>query len=213
MIAGRTAEIERATCETRVRVMLGLDDTAGAGDAAGAGDVAGASNGAACSIDLSCGFLGHMLELFAFHGGFRLEVTGSGDTHVTTITWWRTWGSVQRSTHLAGHGHAAVLMDEALCMVTIDISGRPRLVTTPASSEKVGDFDTELVEEFMQALASNAGLTLHVNVMYGRNTHHIIEAMFKALGRALAQAAAVSRVGGGAAATAGVSVPSSKGVL
>lgn len=203
--------------------MLGLDDTAGAGDAAGAGDVAGASNGAACSIDLSCGFLGHMLELFAFHGGFRLEVTGSGDTHVDYHHLVEDVGiclgtalkkALGDKAGIARYGHAAVPMDEALCMVTIDISGRPRLVYNASlPAEKVGDFDTELVEEFMQALASNAGLTLHVNVMYGRNTHHIIEAMFKALGRALAQAAAVSRVGGGAAATAGVSVPSSKGVL
>lgn len=199
MTTSRKAEIERTTRETTVSVRLALD---------GALDTP-----AATAIDVECGFLGHMLELFAFHSGFGLAVTGRGDTHVDCHHLVEDIGLCLGSAlsralgdrrGIARYGHAAIPMDEALCMVTVDLSGRPYLVYNAAlPSQKVGDFDTELVEEFMRAVASSAGIALHVNVMYGRNTHHIIEAMFKALGRALAAAAAITSA----------DIPSSKGVL
>lgn len=196
MTITRKADIERTTGETSVRLQLTLD---GPIDAA--------------SIDVDCGFLGHMLELFAFHSRFGLTVTAHGDTQVDChhvvedISLCLGAALAQALGDKAGiarYGHAAIPMDEALCMVTVDLSGRPCLVYNAAlPAQKVGDFDTELVEEFMRALSSSCGMALHVNVMYGRNTHHIIEAMFKALGRALAAASAT--VSGG--------IPSSKGVL
>lgn len=206
MTIPRNASVERTTGETSVSVRLSLDGPLGPADSQ-------RPAGAAASVDVECGFLGHMLELFAFHSRFGLAVTGRGDTrvdchHLTEDIGLCLGEALHRALGdkrgVARYGHAAIPMDEALCMVTVDLSGRPYLVYNAVLPvQQVGGFDTELIEEFMRAVASAAGIALHVNVMYGRNTHHIIEAMFKAMGRAFAAAAAVTSA----------DIPSSKGVL
>jgi imidazoleglycerol-phosphate dehydratase len=176
----RTAKIERETGETNIQVGLKLDGV-------GKHD-----------IKTGCGFLSHMLELFARHGRFDLLCYAEGDTHVdyhhlaedTGIVLGRAFASALGDMRgIMRYGSFLLPMDEALVMVALDISGRAHLtydVQIPA--EKIGDFDTELAEEFLLAFTRSLGLTLHVKQMAGRNSHHIIEAMFKGLARALMQA-------------------------
>ena len=190
-------EIERATRETRVRAALKIG---GAGRA---------------EMATGIGFLDHMLTLFAVHGRFDLLVAASGDTHVdfhhtvedVGIVLGDALGkAIGDGAGLSRYGHAVVPMDEALAEVSVDLSRRPFLVFDAAfAGERIGDFDTQLFEEFFRALAHRAGITLHVLVPYGKNDHHRIEAVFKAAGRALSLAFAPDPRGGG--------VPSSKGVL
>ncbi len=193
----RSATESRKTKETDVSVSLDLDGQ-------------GRTNPAT-----SIGFLDHMLDLLGRHAGFDLDVRATGDTHVDAHHTVEDVGiclgkaisaALGDKRGICRFGHASVPMDEALADVSLDISGRPFLVfdaTFP--TEKVGEFDAQLVEEFLRALAVNAGLTLHVRVPSGRDTHHIAEAIFKALARALRQAVALDpRVG---------DVPSTKGVL
>jgi len=192
----RRAEVERRTKETEVRAALSLDE---------AGEP---------RVSVGIGFFDHMLTLLAFHWGVSLDLTAKGDIHVDGHHTVEDVGIVLGDAlsraagdkkGIARYGFASVPMDEALVRVTLDLSGRPIVVMDAAAlpDNKVGDFDTELVLEFLRAFANHAGLTLHVEIVSGANRHHVIEAIFKALGRALA--AAFSRGAGG--------VPSTKGVL
>lgn len=176
----RSAEILRKTAETDIQLSLQLDGQ-------------GSSR-----IDTGIGFFDHMLVLFAKHGLFDLQVACSGDLavdgHHTVedigIALGQAFGKAfGDKAGIKRYGTAFVPMDEALAMVSLDISGRPYLVydvQTPAA--QIGEYDCELTEEFLRALAVHAGLTLHVKLLSGKNSHHIVEAIFKALGRALDEA-------------------------
>ncbi len=194
----RSSEIERETRETRVRVAVDLD---GAGNA---------------ELDTGVPFFDHMLEQVARHGGIDLTVQARGDTQVDdhhTVedvgivlgqALQAAWGD---KAGVVRYGYAYVPLDEALSRAVIDLSGRPGLVFEAEMPRgTVGRFDTELVEEFFRALANHAAVTLHLDALRGRNTHHICETLFKAFGRALGQA--VSRD-----PRAGDAVPSTKGAL
>ena len=193
----RTAQERRKTKETDVTLSLDLD---------GVGQTA---------VATGVGFLDHMLDLLGKHAQCDLDIRAGGDTHVDAHHTVEDVGICLGKALVAAlgdkagirrFGFASVPMDEALAEVSLDISGRPFLVfevTFP--TEKTGEFDAQLAEEFLRALAVNAGLTLHVRVPYGRNTHHIVEAVFKALARALRAAVGIDpRVHG---------VPSTKGTL
>jgi imidazoleglycerol-phosphate dehydratase len=176
----RTASIERVTKETQIRLSLNIDGK-------GAGKI--------CT---SVPFLDHMLNLFARHGLFDLDVEASGDIdidfHHTVEDIGIVLGQAVREAlgdkaGIRRYGQATVPMDEAIASVATDVSGRPYLVyNVRLPKVKIGDFDVELVREFFQAFVNNCGLNLHVNVMYGDNVHHIIEACFKGFARALDQA-------------------------
>ena len=193
----RIGKLNRNTNETRVDVELNLDGTGKA------------------KIDSGIGFLDHMLNLFAAHGQFDLKVTCAGDLevdgHHTTEDIGITLGAALKEAlgdkrGITRYGTFFLPMDESLALVSLDISGRPFLVCDVGElAPMVGDFDTQLVEEFLRAFAFNAGITLHVKVLYGKNSHHKIEAIFKALGHALNIAVTVNEKIQG--------VPSTKGVL
>ncbi len=193
----RTAEIERATGETDVRVSLALDGT-GAGERA-----------------TGVGFLDHMLDLLARHGRLDLSVSATGDLqtgahHTVEDVGICIGQTLDRAlgdrVGIVRYGQATVPMDEARASAAIDISGRGLLAfTAPLPPGAIGNFDHELAEEFFRAVAANAKLTLHVTVEAGTNAHHIIEAMFKALARALRMAVAIDPTETG--------VPSTKGTL
>lgn len=193
----RKTTLERQTGETRISVSLCLD------------------GGGSSTVSTGIGFFDHMLTLWAKHGLFDLALQADGDLAVDAHHTVEDCGIVLGKAIAAclgekqgirRYGTVILPMDEALIMVALDISGRPFLdceLELPAA--RLGEFETELVEEFLRALAVNAGLTLHVRQLAGRNTHHIIEAIFKALGRALDDATRIdARVQG---------VPSTKGVL
>lgn len=173
----RTAAIQRKTNETEVTVRLDLD---------GPGAVA---------IQTGVGFLDHMLTHVAVHGFAALDVAATGDLHVdghhTVEDVGIAFGQAlhQALGDRAGicrFGDAVVAMDEALAQVVLDLSGRPHLSYTDGLSPgKIGEVDTELFREFFEAFVRSAGATLHVRVLAGRNAHHVIEAVFKAFGRAL----------------------------
>ncbi|MCL5290032.1 MAG: imidazoleglycerol-phosphate dehydratase HisB [Bacillota bacterium] len=193
----RQAEVLRKTGETDIKIEVTLDGSGG------------------YQVETGVGFLDHMLCLFAKHGALDLTVQAAGDTYIddhhTVEDIGIALGQAIRQAlgdkqGINRYGHAIIPMDEALILVALDISGRGHLeFELPLPSAKVGTFDTELVEEFFRALALNGGITLHVRMLSGRNTHHIIEGAFKALGRALRQALAKDeRLSG---------IPSTKGVL
>ncbi|GJD73437.1 Imidazoleglycerol-phosphate dehydratase [Methylobacterium goesingense] len=196
--AQRAASISRKTAETDVRVSFALDGTGKARIATGVG------------------FFDHMLELFARHGLFDLDVEVTGDLHVdhhhtvedTGIALGQAFAQALADKRgITRYADIHLPMDETLTRVAIDISGRPFLVfRTQFRVEKIGQFDTELVREWFQAFAMNAGLTLHVETLYGDNAHHIAESCFKGLARALRQAVTVDPREGGR-------VPSTKGSL
>ncbi len=173
----RTAEIARNTAETRIRLQLDLDGT-------------GASD-----INTGVGFLDHMLELFAKHGFFDLEIQAEGDLHVDAHHTTEDVGiclgqalqkAVLDKAGMQRFGSFTVPMYESLAKVDLDVCGRPFLYyETPLASGKVGDFDIELTEEFFHGFVNHSGTTLHINVPYGTNQHHIIEAIFKAVAKAL----------------------------
>ncbi len=173
----RSATIERITRETQVRMTLELDGT---GEA---------------KICTSVPFLDHMLDLFARHGLFNLQVEAQGDIdidyHHTVEDIGIVLGDAVRQAvgdkkGIRRYGHAVVPMDETLAEVTIDLSGRPYLVYhVDLPKVKIGDLDVELVKEFFQAFTNNCGANVHLNIRYGDNVHHIIEACFKATARAL----------------------------
>ncbi len=192
----RTASRQRKTNETVVDVSCNLDDAA------------------VVSITTGVGFFDHMLELFARHGRIGLRVEADGDLHIDSHHTVEDVGIVLGQTirtalgdkeKINRYGHAYVPMDESLGFVAIDISGRPFLVFDAAfSSPNLGNFDTELVKEFLQAFAFQAGITLHAKVLHGSNTHHKIEAIFKALGRAFAEAIAINPAIDGVNSTKGL---------
>ncbi|MBW4053811.1 MAG: imidazoleglycerol-phosphate dehydratase HisB [Proteobacteria bacterium] len=173
----RIAMIERITKETRIKLSLTVD---------GSG---------AASICTSVPFLDHMLNLFARHGLFDLNIEASGDIDIDFHHTVEDIGIVLGEAFkqalgekkgIRRYGQATVPMDETLASVAVDISGRPYLVYhVNLPKVKIGDFDVELAKEFFQAFANHCGLNLHINVMYGDNVHHIIEACFKAFARAL----------------------------
>lgn len=191
----RRAEISRKTAETEIYLKLDLDGAAEGG------------------ISTGVGFLDHMLTLFSRHAGFGLSVRCQGDTwvdgHHTVEDVGLALGEALKSAlgdkrGIRRYGDIVLPMDEALVLCAVDLSGRPCLrYTAQIPRARVGDFDTELAREFMQALANSAGMALHIRQLDGENSHHIIEAMFKALGRALSEAAEI----------VGTEVPSTKGVL
>jgi len=167
------------------------------------------------TIDTGVGFLDHMLVLFSGHGFFDLNITCNGDTevddHHTTEDIGIALGqafstAIGDKAGITRYATVSIPMDEALATVHLDISGRPHLVYhVEGLKDKVGSFDTELVQEFFQGFVNHAGVTLHINVEYGTNTHHIIEAIFKAFARALDAASGLNpRVKG---------IPSTKGLL
>lgn len=176
----RTAQIKRTTAETDIELKINLD---GKGES---------------KIDTGCGFLDHMLTLFAKHGRFDLDVKCNGDVQVDFHHTTEDIGIVLGQAFekalgdkkgITRYGSFILPMDEALILTAIDISGRSFLVKElDIKANKVGDFDTELVEEFLLAFTRNANCTLHVRQLAGSNAHHIIEGVFKCLARALKQA-------------------------
>jgi len=194
----RAGSISRRTAETDVAVSITLDGT-------------GRS-----SITTGVGFLDHMLELLARHGLFDLDVKVTGDLHVDHHHTTEDTGIALGQAFLKALGDKKGIvryadvhlpMDEALTRVALDLSGRPFLVfRSMFPAEKIGAFDTELVREWFQAFAVNAGVTLHVETLYGDNSHHIAESCFKGLARALRAAVAVDPREQGR-------VPSTKGSL
>ncbi len=194
---GRVSEVKRKTTETSISLNLNID---------GSGDY---------NISTPVPFLNHMLELMTRHGLFDLKIEAAGDVeidfHHTVEDIGICLGQAFKEAlgdkkSIRRYGSATVPMDEALAEVNLDISGRPCLsFNVDIPKEKVGNFDVELAEEFFQALASNGGLTLHVDLKRGANIHHCLEAVFKAFGRAMDSATSVDkRVKG---------VPSTKGRL
>jgi len=194
----RRAEISRKTGETDIRLELALD---GSGKA---------------DLESPVGFLNHMLTLLARHSLMDLKVAASGDTGVDLHHTVEDVGiclgealakALGDKAGVRRYGSASVPMEEARADVAIDLSGRPAVVfNVRFTGDKIGAFDTQLVGEFLQAVARKAGINLHVNVPYGSNDHHIAEAIFKALAQALRQAKEIDPARGG-------DVPSTKGTL
>ena len=192
----RTAKISRKTKETEVAVALALD-------------------GGEASLSTGVGFLDHMLELLARHGGLGLSVKATGDletgAHHTVEDVGIALGqaldeALGDRAQIRRYGYMAVPMDEALAMCAIDVSGRPLcLFEADLPPISIAGFDAELTEEFFRAVATNAKLTLHLGTRYGSNAHHMIEACFKAFARALRQAMEIDPGSTG--------VPSTKGTL
>ena len=193
----RKTAIERKTNETDISLSLALDGSGKHG------------------VKSGCGFLDHMLSLFAFHGKFDLFVGCKGDTQVDDHHTVEDIGialgqafdeALGERRGIVRYGSFLLPMDEALILCAVDVSGRAHL-TFDASipAQKVGVFDTELVREFFLAVAREMGATIHIRQLSGENSHHIIEAMFKAFGRAMRMACAVEDEGG--------EIPSSKGIL
>lgn len=173
-----------------------------------------ANNASESNINTGVGFLDHMLTLFSFHSQLSLQIEANGDTevddhHVTEdigiVLGQLLLEMVKDRTSFKRYGHSYIPMDETLSRTVVDISGRPYLsFNAEFSKEKVGTFDTELVEEFFHALVINARLTTHIDLLRGGNTHHEIESIFKSFARALKEALAQNDYDG---------VPSSKGVI
>jgi imidazoleglycerol-phosphate dehydratase len=194
----RKAELSRTTQETKIEASLQIDGS-------GKSDIA-----------TGIGFLDHMLVLLARHSGFDLTVKVEGDLYVdghhsaedTGIVLGQILArAVGDKRGIERYGHAVVPMDEALLEAVIDLSGRPFLVfDAEFSSPAIGDFDTQLTEEFFRALAYNAGMTLHLNCRYGKNDHHKVEGLFKAFARALRTAVRIDP-------DRADQIPSTKGVL
>ena len=193
----RRASVRRSTKETQISVDLDLDTP---------GEY---------SVATGVAFLDHMLETLARHGHLGLKLEASGDTHIddhhTVEDVGLTMGQALRESlgerrGIARFGHFEAPLDEALVAVTIDLSGRPFLVyNVEIDRERVGNFDVDLMEDFFQALATAGAMNVHVNLRYGRNPHHILEAMFKAAAKALAMAVAID--------PRAAEVPSTKGTL
>jgi imidazoleglycerol-phosphate dehydratase len=191
----RKATVDRKTKETAISVALTLD---GDGSA---------------TVETGLGFLDHMLDLLARHASLDISVQAKGDLHVDDHHLVEDVGIViglalkkalGRKEGIARYGWCIAPMDESLVMCALDLGGRPYLaygLNLPA--KRVKQFDTELIEEFFRAFANSAGMNLHIKQMAGRNTHHLIEAAFKAFARALGQAVAITTRG----------VPSTKGIL
>ena len=194
----RKYSIDRKTAETDIRLSIELDGK-------------GNSN-----INTGCGFLDHMLTLFASHGSFDLDVECKGDVNVDYhhsvedigICLGKAFAEALGDRKgICRYGNMTLPMDEALIMTAVDISGRDHLAYgLKIPTEKVGDFDTELVEEFLLGFVRNARMTVHVIQMAGTNSHHIIEGAFKCLARALKAAVAIDSANAD-------KIPSTKGTL
>ena len=194
----RTSEIKRATAETDISLTLNLDGTG-------------------CSeIETGCGFLDHMLTLFAKHGRFDLSISCQGDTYVDDHHTVEDIGislgkafkeALGDKKGITRYGSTVLPMDESLILSAVDLSGRGYLgYSLEIPTEKVGTFDTELVEEFWLGFIRNAECTLHIRQLAGTNSHHIIEGTFKSVARSLKAAVAID-------AAFADEVPSTKGVL
>ena len=194
----RNANLSRKTVETEITLYLELD---GSGKS---------------SIDTGCGFLDHMLTLFAKHGRFDLDVACKGDTYVDDHHTVEDIGIVLGEAYktalgdkkgICRYGDTVLPMDEALILSAVDLSGRGYLgYALDIPTEKVGSFDTELVEEFWLAFTRKAECTLHLRMLAGKNSHHIIEGAFKSAARSLRDAVAVNEIYAD-------EIPSTKGVL
>ena len=194
----RTAQINRKTAETDIQLSLNLDGT-------------GKS-----AVDTGCGFLDHMLTLFSKHGRFDLNLTCKGDTYVDDHHTVEDVGislgqafkeALGDKKGICRYGDKILPMDEALILSAVDLSGRGYLgYNLEIPTEKVGSFDTELVEEFWLGFIRNAECTLHICQLAGGNSHHIIEGAFKSVGRSLRQAVAID-------SACADEIPSTKGVL
>lgn len=193
----RFGKADRRTTETQAAVEINLDGK-------------GRNN---CKTGI--GFFDHMLTLLAAHGSFDLNVEAKGDLEVdghhtvedTGIVFGKAFRrALGDKKGIRRYGTSFVPMDESLAMVSLDISGRPYLhMEFPGPASMAGDFDTQLLEEFLRAFSIHGGITLHVRVLYGRNTHHMLEAVFKAMGRSLRQAVSIGSQWEG--------IPSTKGLL
>ncbi|GKX66947.1 imidazoleglycerol-phosphate dehydratase [Clostridium sp. TW13] len=191
----RVAAYSRKTKETSIEIMMNLDGE-------------GKSN-----ISTGVGFFDHMLNLFSFHSGIDLDAKVTGDLWIDDHHMVEDFGislgcaiktALGDKKGINRYGTCYLPMDESLAFVTLDISGRPYLVfEAEFNRDSVGQFSTEMVEEFFRAVAFNAGITLHCKILYGKNDHHKIEALFKGFGRALRDAIAVTND----------NIPSTKGVL
>lgn len=191
---GRVATISRTTKETEIHLTINLD-------------------GGEVKVDTGIGFFDHMLTALAFYAGFGLQLTAKGDLYVdghhtvedTGICLGQAiWEALGDKQGIRRYGSAYVPMDEALCFTALDFSGRVFLVfDAPMPQEQIGNYDSCLTEEFMRALASHGRITLHQKTHYGKNAHHITEALFKSLGLAIKDAVKVE----------GDSVTSTKGAL
>lgn len=194
----RTSAIERNTAETKIKLSLNLDGT-------------GES-----TVNTGCGFLDHMLTLFAKHGRFDLEVICDGDTNVDYHHTVEDIGIVLGSAFsealgdkkgIERYGDIILPMDEALILTAVDLSGRAYLgFNLEIPTEKVGDFDTELVKEFWLGFVRTAGCTLHIKQLAGENSHHIIEGAFKSAARSFSKAVKIN-------SDYKDEIPSTKGVL
>ena len=194
----RQAKIQRRTSETDISVEINLD---------GRGQV---------DVDTSIPFFDHMLNLFAHHGLFDLMIKGRGDTAIDDHHLVEDLGiclgkavkeAMGDKTGMTRYGSATLPMDETLCAVNLDVSGRPYLIYHVKffSGERTGTFDLQLIREFFKSFSDHSGITLHINLFYGENNHHIVEAVFKAFARALSMAVTIhGRIQG---------VPSTKGSL
>jgi len=192
----RAAQVVRNTAETEIKLTLNLDGE-------------GLSR-----IDSGIGFFDHMLTLFAAHGLFDLEVDCDGDVHVDGHHSVEDIGialgnavktALGEKKGIKRYGTSYVPMDEALAFVSLDISGRPYLVYDAGEmAPLIGDYDSELTEEFLRAFSVHAGITLHVKVPYGRNSHHKVEGIFKALGHALRDAVQIDERIQGVLSTKGI---------
>lgn len=179
-MADRKSSITRKTTETEISIVLNVD---------GCGKY---------SVDTGIGFLNHMLELFTRHGGFDMELKAKGDLHIDGHHTAEDIGIVMGDAFrealgdkkgIRRYGFFLLPMDETLIECAVDFSGRTYLnFDADIPAEKVGDFDTELTEEFFKAFADRAGINLHIIKRYGRNTHHIIEGMFKCFARSIKEA-------------------------
>ena len=191
----RTAKIQRTTTETSIAMELNID---------GSGIFEGKSG---------MPFLDHMLDLWCCHGRFDLELQVQGDLEIDGHHTVEDLGiclgkclsdALGTKEGINRYGSVWIPMDEALSMVVLDISGRPFLrYEVPVQSKRIGIFEVELVEEFFRALCTHGGLTLHIQLLHGRNGHHIIESVFKAFGRALNEAVKLT----------GSGIPSTKGLI
>lgn len=194
----RTAKLNRRTAETEIALTLDLD---GVGTS---------------QVDTGCGFLDHMLTLFARHGRFDLQVSCKGDTYVDDHHTVEDIGiclgdafaqTLGEKRGIRRYGSTILPMDEALILTAVDISGRGMLCyEMNIPTEKVGTFDTELTEEFLLAFTRRSGMTLHVRQLAGTNSHHIIEGVFKSLARTLREAVSIDP-------DFADEIPSTKGVL
>lgn len=192
----RKISLSRETAETSIKLLLNLD---------------GVGN---CDINTEVGFFDHMLTLFAKHGSFDLNITAVGDIadnhhaieDIGILMGKAFYEALGDKSGINRYAFQFTPMDEALCRICVDISGRSYLVyNVPLTREFIGDFETELLEEFFTAFVSNSKMTLHVESLYGTNNHHIVEGIFKSLGRTLKEACAINPQIKG--------IPSTKGII